>query len=612
MQQTLRPALLAACLVPAIVCAGETAPPDKDEDIVVYGTRLGQSVTEAGSSISVITAEDIEALGVDFVADAIALAPGVTVNQNGSYGGVSTVRIRGASSEHTLVLIDGVATNDPSSPGGGYNFASLDPSNVERIEILKGPQSTLWGTDAIGGVVNIVTRRPTERLAGRVFAEGGSFGTARAGAEISGAGALADYRLAWTRHSSDGISKADEINGNAEEDGYVADSVNARGGFALPGEATVEVSMLWSDTEADFDSFLFGAQGNIADGNEMARTEELVADIKLQVPAFGGKLRNLFLAGYSEIDRENFIAGEPAYASGGDRHIYRYQGTLDVGDAQRLAFGAERETLESTDGKTTTDGLFALYEVSPIESTTISAGIRRDNHESFGAETTGRLAAAFSPSDQVTLHASWGQAFKAPTLFQTTYFCCGATSANTDLRPELSDAWDAGVTWRTRDGRAEADVTWFEQDYRDLITFSFEDGGYANVARARSTGVELSASVVLTRWLKASVGYSLIDTDDGNGQPLERVPEHAGNLRLGITPTERLSASLLVRYNGKEQDAAGTNADWVRVDLAGRYALGDAIQLFARIENLFDEHYQQVIGYGTPGRAAWAGAEFGF
>lgn len=607
-----RLALLAAGCLPAVVVADDFDASDTHEDIVVYGTRLDQTLTESGTSITVITAEEIEALGVDFVADAIALAPGVTVNQNGHYGGVSTVRIRGASSEHTLVLIDGVATNDPSSPGGGYNFASLDPSNIERIEVLKGPQSTLWGTDAIGGVVNIITRRPTESLAGRVFAEGGSFGTVRAGAEVSGAGSGVDYRLAWTRHDSDGISKADAINGNPEKDAYGADSVNARVGFALPGEATIESSVLWSDAEAEIDSFSIGAQGSVADGDELSRTKELVADVKLRFSAFGGKLDNLLLTGYSDIDRESLVAGAAAFSSSGERRVYRYQGTLDINAAQRLAFGAERESLESGDGETTIDGLFALYEISPTEILTVSAGLRRDDHEGFGAETTGRLAAAVNPSDQLTLHASFGQAFKAPTLFQTTFFCCGATSANPDLRPELSAAWDAGITWRTRDGRAEFGVTVFEQEYEDLITFSFEDGGYDNLAEASSSGVEVSASMVLTDWLTASLGYSLIDTDDGTGQPLARVPEHSGNVRLGIKPTDRLSGSVLVRYNGEELEGAGTNAEWVRVDLAGRYRLGDAVQVFARVENVFDEHYQQVIGYGTPGRAAWIGAELGF
>ncbi len=602
-----------SCLV-LLSGAGLSAADESSEDLIadnltVYGVRLDQAETEVGSSITIITADDIKATGVDYVLDAVAMAPGVTINQNGAYGGSASVRIRGATSEQTLVIIDGVVANDPTSPGGGFNFARLDPANIERIEVLKGPQSTLWGSDAIGGVINIITKRPATGLGGNAFAQAGSYGTQRGGASISGADERFDFRLAVSRHSTDGISKADEINGNTEDDSYEATTVSANGGVNI-GDARLQAKVLWTDAESEFDSFIFGAQGNVGDGDELSATEELSSNLTLQLPLFGGKLDNQFLLGFADIDRANFNAGAPTFASEGDRLTYRYQGVLSINDEQRLAFGVEREDSESNGEDTSIDGLFALYELQALESLTVTAGVRRDDHERFGAETTGRLTLAYNPSDQLTLRASWGEGFKAPTLFQTTFFCCGATAPNTDLKAESSDAFDIGITYRSADAKGQVGLTYFDQDTTNLITYA--SGGYENIARASSSGFELDSSYYITEWLEASMNYAFIDAEDGDGETLTRVPKHSGDVALSFNPEAKLSGTLMIRYNGEEQDRNGVVAEWVRVDLSGRYALTDTVELYARVENLFDDHYQQIIGYGAPGLSGYVGARLSF
>ena len=208
------------------------------DTIVVTATRIEQPIGETGSTVRIIDAEDIAALGFSQALDAIAGAPGFTVNQNGSFGGAASVRVRGASSAQTLVLIDGVSVNDASAPGGGFNFARLDTENIERVEILSGPQSTLWGSDAIGGVVSITTKRPDEGLGGNLFAQAGSYGAFRGGASVSRGGRAGDFRLGATRLDTDGISRADEKNGNTEEDGFETLTLSTRGGLNLaPGRA---------------------------------------------------------------------------------------------------------------------------------------------------------------------------------------------------------------------------------------------------------------------------------------------------------------------------------------------------------------------------------------
>jgi len=583
-----------------------------DDTLVVYGTRLDQPATEVGSSVSVLTADEIEALGSSFLLDAIATMPGVTINQNGSFGGIATVRIRGASSAQTLVIIDGVVANDPTSPGGGFDFARIDPANVDRVEVLKGPQSTLWGTDAIGGVVNIVTKRPEEGLNGNVFAQTGSYNSFRGGAEFEGTGDRFDFRLAATGFSSDGISKADEINGNTEKDGYDSNTVSAKGGVRIGGEARLQAGLLWTDAESEFDSFSFGDQGNVADGDEVSQTEELVGNISLHLPLFDGKLDNVILAGYSDIERNSFSDGLPGFSSKGNRTIYRYQGTLQLNDNHRLAFGAEQEDSKANGDNTSINGLFALYELQALDSLTLTAGMRRDDHDRFDAETTGRLAVAYNPHDQITVRASWGEGFKAPTLFQTTFFCCGATAPNPNLRPERSDAYDVGVVFRTANARGEIGLTYFDQDIDDLINFSFGIGGYGNIDKATLSGVEVDGHYQLTEWLDAAISYSFIDAKDGAGDTLIRVPEHSGDLLFSLNPDGRLGGTVQVKYNGEEQDPNGVVPSWTRVDLAGHYAMSESLRLYARIENLLDEQYQQIIGYGTPGLSGHIGARLSF
>lgn len=581
------------------------------DDIVVYGVRFDQPQTEVGSSVTVITADDIDSLGVDYLVDAIAAAPGVTINQNGSQGGAASVRIRGAASAQTLVIIDGVVVNDPSAPSGGFDFARLDPSNIDRIEVLRGPQSTLWGTDAMGGVINIVTKRPGEKFGGSAFAQGGSFGSLRAGASVSGSAERLDFRLAAVHNSTDGISKADEVHGNTEDDAYDSLSISGVGGLSI-GEARLQATVLWTEADAEFDSFFFGAPGNVADGDELSQTEELASNLSLQLPLFDGRLDNLFLIGYSDIDRQSFANGQPGFVSAGDRLVYRYQGTLTANEKNRIAFGVERETSDAGDIDTSIDGIFALYEWQATDTVTVTAGLRNDDHEQYGNETTGRFAVSLNPRDQVTLRASWGEGFKAPTLFQTTFFCCGATEANANLQPETSEAYDLGVTLRTADDRGSVGLTYFDQDTRNLIDFSFALGAFENIAAATSDGFELQGQYRFNDWLEASLSYAWIDAKDGSGAALVRVPERSGDLHFAINPDGKFSSTVSLRYNGEEQDPNGTVGSWTRVDLAGRYAVSDSVELYARIENLFDRQYQQVIGYGTPGLSGYVGARLNF
>ena len=581
----------------------------KLDTVIVTGSRLDQTLTEVGSSVSVITREDLDQLGVDFALDAVATAPGVTINQNGAFGGNASVRIRGASTDQTLVLIDGIPVNDPTGTGGGYNFAHLDTDNIDRIEVLKGPQSTLWGSDAIGGVISITTKRPAEGLSGTLFGEYGSFNTLRGGAAISNANEVGDFRLAATGMSTDGISKADEANGNTEDDGYESQTLAAKGGLNLPANIRLDTSLLWSDAESEYDSYAFGAQGSVADGDEVSKSETLSGNISLKIPLLDGRLENLVQIGYADIERENVSNGVQSYFTEGDRVLYRYQGTLAINDANTLAFGAEREETSANEQDSSIDSLFALYEFKPVEDLTLTGGLRVDDHETFGSETTGRVAAAWTATEQVTFKASWAQGFKAPSIFQSTYICtfCGLTEPNANLEPETSEAFDIGVQWQSSDQRLTLGATVFDQETENLIDFSYT-AGYDNIALVDSQGIELTGDYSVTDWLGVAASYTFIDAVDGEGNELTRLPESTGNVSLTLDPDGPFSGAVLVQYNGEEANTDGSDlASWTRVDLTGSYDLNETIELYGRIENLFDEEYQKILGYGTPGLSGSVG-----
>ncbi len=581
-----------------------------DEDIVVEGTRLPSPAAEIGSSVSVITADDIELKGYAFALDAIASAPGVTINQNGAFGGAASVRIRGAGSDQTLVLLDGVPLGDPTAVGGGYDFSLLDASEIERIEILKGAQSTLWGSDAIGGVVNIISKRPEEGLGARMFAEGGSYKTFRGGAALSGANDTGDFRFSASGITSEGVSKADEADGNTERDPYDGLTFAGRGGLNLPHNIRLELVARYMESETGIDGFP-PPNYALADTDDTYETEQFSGAATLRAPLFGGRFENVVTAGFTDIYRVGVYSGFES-VDDGDRLILRYQGTVRLGDRHRLAFGAEREENEANGEETSTNSIFGLYEVKPVDGLTLSAGVRNDDHSAFGSATTARAAAAFSPADWLTLRGSWGEGFKAPTIFQLT-ISYGLLPPNADLQPETSESWDAGFDVTFLDGAARLSATYFHRDTENLIIYGATNR-YENLAATTADGVETAFDVALTDWLTFSVNHAFIDaTDATTGDPQIRVPRHTGDLSLAWR-REKLSGAVVVRYNGAEIDNAfGGNVDsWTRVDLSGAYAFNETIEVYARIENLFDEEYQQVLGYGTPGLSAYGGVRLTF
>ena len=581
------------------------------EQMVVTATRNPLPRAAVGSSISVITAEDIELRQYQFAFEALRALPGVSVNQNGAFGGQTSVRIRGTDSEQTLVLIDGVVVNDPASPGAGFNFATLDPNDIERIEVLRGAQSTLYGSDAIGGVVNVITKRGQDAFGVSAFAEGGSFATVRGGATVSGAVDAFDYRVSASGLRTDGISAADASDGNTEDDGFENVTLSGNVGLKLGRHVRLSAFGRYADSENEFDGF--SSETGVIDGDRVGLTDELVLRGMAEVSLFDGRFTNSFTAGFSNIERENFTDGASSFEADGERLSLEYKGDVRVRDWLIITAGAETEETRiltaTTDEDVTIDSFYGLVQVGPVSGLSVSAGVRHDDHETFGGVTSFRFTGAYRvPITDTVLRGSWGEGFKAPTPFQLSFVNFITDTPNPDLRPERSDGWDVGVEQNLLDDRLTVQATFFRNEITDLIEFLSEIGGYQNRDSVSTEGVELAIGATPVDWLTVDASYSFIDAADRlTGERLVRVPKNSASVAVTARPIAGLTVGTDITVNGDERDDRGSVDGWVRVNLRASYALSDGIELFGRIENLLDEDYQEIFGFGTPGISGFGG-----
>lgn len=577
------------------------------KEIIVKGARIETSEGNFGSSIFILNSEEMRLRGIRSAIDAISSSPGVTTKKNGSFGGVGSVRIRGASSSQTLVLVDGVPVNDASSPGGGYNFEYLDISNIDRIEVLRGSQSTLWGSDAIGGVVNIFTKSAEDNSV-NILSETGSFGLKKINSEFGLVSNFGKFLFLFDDTSFGGISKADRKDGNIEKDGFETNSYSIKGNTELNN---IEIKGLLSYIKSDVEYDSFGFVTGVQDGDERSITEEFTGNLTIKFNLFGEKLENTFSFNQSDISRDYFTDNNLTFGADGDRKLYRYQGNTGFGKYNKIAFGFEKEESSVSLDKLSIDSLFLLYQFQPIKGLVVSAGIRNDDNKGFSSKTTRKIAAVYKISESISIKSSWGEGFKVPTIFQKTFFCCGAKSANTNIRPEVSTSYDLGFDFSLKD-KFSFSLIYFKQDVNNQINFSFSLGGYENIDFVESDGFEISTNSKVSETVNLFINYSYIDSIDGNGLRLINIPKNSGELVLTYEPSSKLSGSMALKYNGSEISTYGNLNSWSRVDVNLFYKLNNFSEVYFRVENLFDEDYQQVFGYGTPDRSGLVGIKVTF
>ena len=596
-------ALIPALLFPAVAPAQSVF----DLDEIVFSAGLGETtLEETGATVSVVTREELEATGETRVIDYIARLPGVDVRARGPIGSLTSITVRGAGQNYVRVLVDGIDVSDVSGPQAAFDFGSLTTADISRIELLRGGQSAIYGSEAIGGVINITTLRAEEEGTTQFLnLEGGSYGTFRGSYGVATDLGALDYAFTLSRTQTDGFSAADENAGNTEADGYLSNRLSFAVGYDLAGGGRVGFNGFYEDSEADFDE-----QFPISDGSpdEVTYNEALGLRAYLELPT--GRVDSTFAATLYRIERD--VRGSTGFGTAnnvytGDRIGLSYLGALDLDAATTLRFGldAERETFSQSGdfgpgaGESETVGIFGELAWSPSDRFDLSATLRHDDHSQFGGLTSGRLAASWRPTEDWILRASAAQSFRAPSLYELY-----GPFGNPTLQPEESRSLDFGVERRLGDD-AFVRATLFYNDTTNLIDFPFP---YAQVpGTVRRRGVELEFGTPLADAWRLDGSYTYTDGSNptltaGNAWNLE-FPAHDLSLTLSGEITERLSAALSVQSVWDRP----TLGDYTLANATFTYALSDSVDAYLRIDNLLDEEYQLVRGYGTSDRAFYLG-----
>ncbi len=630
---------LSCLLAPAGAAFGaDPSGEDQLERIVVSANRIEQPLSRVGDSVTLIAPEQVRASQKRTVSDLLATTPGVTVSRNGGLGGSTQLRIRGAESDQTVVLIDGVKLNDPSSAGGGFDFSNLLTDDSMRIEVLRGAQSTLWGSQAIGGVVNVVTTVPEGPLMAAYSAEGGARGSATVQARAEAGGERFAWRVAGKYLTTDGISALDDDRGGRERDSYRNVGANVRGLLRINDAVSAELRTTYNRGRAEFDGFP-PPDFELADTREYGLTDELVAYAGVNATTFGGKLRNRIGFAYTDTDRENFDPDLPVrttFDATGRNERWEYQGTITFTDRLGGVFGLESERSELATVSPPSafdpnpaplahdaqlDSIYGQLSVSPVETLTLAAGMRYDEHDTFGSETTGRATLAWSATSGTIVRASFGEGFKAPTLFQLF-----SEFGNEDLAPERADAWDAGIEQHLLNDSLLVSATYFGRNTRNMIDFvscfpaadprcpTRPFGFYDNVRRTEVEGFELGLVAQLGERLRFDANYTDMETTnrggDNFGRELPRRPGQTLNGELTYEWPFGLTTTVAMTHAGRSfDDAANTVAvdAYTVVDLRASFALRDELELYGRLENAFDEEYETIARYGTAGRGLFVG-----
>lgn len=592
---------LAALAAPAWAEEVEVLTADPLPEVIVTATRL-PAIAARTPGARAIDGAAIERRGAVFAADILADVPGLSVVRSGTFGGVAQVRIRGANPGKTLVLIDGVPVNDPAEINGAYDFSGLELGDVERIEVLSGPQSSLWGSDAIGGVISFTTR---EVDGVRAEAEAGSFDTLRG--RLAAGAANETYAIgAWvSRFSTDGISAADEADGNPEADGFDSTTLGVKGRYAFSPAARIEGSGRWSRNEADIDGFP-APRFRLADTGDTTRSEQWSGFGRLTLQALG--LKHQISLSASDIERDTLSSFPSTFEA--DRQVWRWQAEGEAGARLTYALGAEREDTEGSlsSGLSEDLGTTSLFGTGSLRATdrlSVSAALRWDKTDDFGSETTGRLSAALDFDGGFILSGAWATGFKAPSISQAVCDFCFAPRPFPVLRPESADSVEVALGWTAPDGGFDSRITLYRLNIEDQI--AYVSGRYINIAETRTDGIEAEATARLNAGVDLTLAYAWTDArDQTTGARLLRVPEHAGSATIAWVGG-RLSGALTIRAESDQDDAGGVRDSFITANLNGTYRLTDSVNLTARVENLADERYQQVLGYGEPGRSAYVG-----
>ena len=607
------------------------------DEIVVSATRTATAHKELASSVTVIGSGKIENSRHNLLSDLLRAIPALDIVQVGGIGGQTSVFMRGANSNHTLVLIDGIEALDPISPTRSFDFATLSPENIERIEVLRGPHGTLYGSDAIAGVISIFTKRGSGRPGLSLSSEAGSFGTFRNSISSQGGNRLLNYSLSFSRLDVDGISAASTSDGNNEKDGFERNSFSTRLGFIPFENSSVDFIVRYLDAKSSIDNF-GGISGD--DPNNTLNREELFVRGQAKFFLFESNSEQTIGLSYTKFNRDNtnnFDDDHPEsmemsnlkgtllkfdwqnnfYTHENNTVTFGVETENEIGSSDHLsvsAFGSFPSTFLEKNARTT--GLFIQDQFNTGNYFYSSAGIRYDKHDKFGSKVTFRIAPSLFITDNLKIKSVYGTGFKSPSLFQLY-----SNFGDENLSAEESKGFDIGLELYGLRNRFSAGATYFRNDFENLIDFDSGTFTYQNISEAKTEGLETFLSYIHSSGLELSVSYTYTDTEDGNtGAPLIRRAKNKFNVSSSfrLSDKSQLNATLIGIGKRDDFDFSTFPANrvvldrYLLVNLSASHMLFGNLQLFGSINNLFDENYTVATGFDTYGIGTHGGIKVNF
>jgi len=607
----------ASCLA---VCAAGAAQAQEVfglDEITFSANKAGAQtlLDRTGATVQVITQEQLEKADETTLAEFLARQPGISVSANGGVGANTTLRIRGLDGKYIKVLVNGIDVTDPSSTQAQFNWGGMTTANLGRVEILKGSSSSLYGSRAVGGVVNISTiKRPEEPGSKTTLAlEGGSYETYRAAAGYAYSGERGGVSFGIDRVTTNGFS-AKSGAGSTEPDGYEGTQITFSADVMATDRLKLGLSAYALDSEGDYDEF---AGDGAPPYDEYNTTES--RGVRAYAELMTGAVDHTLSFSYFKTDRLSSSNGFDTIFDG-ERKRIDYTGNYVASDVLTLTFGADWEeesfTSGADSGSTETAGLFGELLFAATSDLDLSASVRLDDHSTFGSHVTGRLAAAYRLGDATVLRAVAATGFRAPSLYELNSTLYG----NPALQPEESTSFELGVEHDFGPGR-NLKATAFHTRIDNLIQFvtltSFPlpfTGQYRQVpGESTSQGIELSGEWAVNDWLGLFGNYTYTDAEDSTGARLLRVPGHDVTIGLGAEFAADWSGDVTLRHVADRPAEFGTPmGDYTVVNAGVSYAFTDNAEGYLRIENLLDETYETTASYQASGRAVYVGLRASF
>ncbi len=620
-----------------VLTFGKTSLAEEEEtvelgEVVVTATRIEEPIEETGSSVTVITAEEIKEKGLTTVKEVLKQTIGLDTSSNAPFGGPTSLFIRGANSGHTLIMIDGVKVYDPISTNASFDFANLTTDNIERIEIIRGPQSSLYGSDAIGGVINIITKKGEGKPRFNISFEGGSHRIFRESLSSFGSIGKFDYSFTASRLDSDGISKAHKRDGNPEKDKYENSCFFGKFDYHPSDDITLGFLSRYNRAKFDLDDWDFIVGKSVDDSNHRGMEEQVLLSTYFDQKIYDWWKQNLKLS-WMRNSRQDNDDNDPIYTADYLRSWYKgqnravdWQHNFSPADWDTIITGFQYNKEEGKSlysdawGETifpektaSNKGYYLENKLGLLNDHFFNTlSVRTDDHSKFGDHTTYKTTLAYLFDNGTKVRSSYGTGFKAPSLYQLyAPPSWGYPVGNENLKPEESKGWDVGVEQSFLEDKVSGSVTYFKNDFKNLIDW---DGalGYINIGRACTRGIETELKFKPIENLNTKLAYTYLNAKDKtSGDPLVRRAKNKYNLNTNYSFLKNGNLNLnIARFTGRH-DVVWPNIvsikDYTKVDLAVSYDINKYLQVFTRIENLFDQFYEEAKGYGTLGRSFYAG-----